>query len=205
MENHYGRNFGSFFIVLALCWAGCAARYHPIQPETVAFAALPDSLAEQTVNFAYRYHVLKDAGNRKYAKKEKRHGISLLALRIVNDGPDTLSFPQDFHVLGPSGPLNILWADMVYDRLLQDKYLSRGNYEVPLGRGFGDAMINNMGLNIKRSTEQRANELFSQELDDFYLVPCYIAPGVSMVGLVGLKVEQDTYLRFGVKESTHDD
>ncbi|WP_020534500.1 hypothetical protein [Lewinella cohaerens] len=207
MRNHYLRNFGYFCILITLCCASCAARYHPIQPETVAFITLPDSLAKQEVTFAYRYHVLKDAGNRKYAKKEKRHGISLLALRIVNDRPDTLLFPEDFYVLGPNGgdSLNILWADMVYDRLLQDKYQKKGNYEVPLGRGFGDAMINNMGLSVKRSTEKKANELFSQELDDFYLVPCYIAPGVSMVGLVGINVERDTYLRFGVKENGHND
>ena len=197
-QNH--RNFGFLFIVLALGWAGCAASYHPIQPDTLAFAALPDSLAQLPVNFAFRYHVLKDAGNRKYAKKEKRHGISLLALRIVNDGPDTLSFPQDFYVLGPSGQVNILWADMVYDRLLQDKFQQKAGLEVPIGRGFGDAVVNNAGLGIKRSIERSANEKFGQELGSFYLAPCYIAPGVTMVGLVGLKVEKDTYLRFGVKE-----
>lgn len=187
-------------MVLALGWTGCAASYHPIQPQTVEFAALPDSLAKQEVTFAYRYHVLKDAGNRKYAKKEKTHGISLLALQIVNDGPDTLWFPQDFYALGPSGQVNILWADMVYDRLLQDKYQRKAGLEVPIGRGFGDAVVNNAGLGIKRSIEKSANEKFSQELDDFYLAPCYIAPGVTMIGLVALKVEPDTYLRFGVNQ-----
>lgn len=121
-----------------------------------------------------------------------------MAVQIINDSPDTLFFPDDFLVSGPLGPLSLLELDQTYELLLQDKYNNK-YAPIVLGRGFGDSVVDGLGVGIKREIENKANERFYLELDKYYLWPCYIAPGDKTVGVIGLKVQKGPPLSFQLK------
>ncbi len=59
------------------------------------YYARPETLYEGNIEITYRYNVLENASNKKYARMERREGVSLLAVRIANYGNDTLFFPDD--------------------------------------------------------------------------------------------------------------
>ena len=81
-----------FSLGLSLLFAlasGCAASYRPIEPATVSFDQFQDNLGGGQAEIAWRYNVLKEAGNRHHARKERQHGVSLLALRFTNNSQGT--------------------------------------------------------------------------------------------------------------------
>jgi hypothetical protein len=173
----------------------CASRYRLIQPFTVDFIDSIDSIQDQQVTIAYRYHVLKDSGNKKYVRKEYDNQVSLLAVRINNDGPDTLFFPENFLVKTKLDTLSMLHMEEAYELLCQT-IVEDNDYEV---EGLIELLIS-LPIEINNMIVQpKANKNFNTELEEYYLLPCYIAPGVSMIGLLALDVEKDTPLWFGLK------
>ncbi len=183
---------------LASFFASCASKYRFIKPLSVQFDTAPDTLASEQVKIAARYHVLKKAHNRKYARKEKRNKLSLLAIRIENDGQDTLYFPEDFYVMAEKDTLYMLNKVEAYDALHQTR--SEENSELLVDEGWGTFFVDLVWVVAIGSKEFKANEHFADELDEFYLLPCFVAPGVSTVGLLALEVKKGTPLRFGLKK-----
>ncbi len=121
-----------------------------------------------------------------------------MAVQIINNGSDTLFFPDDFLVSGPTGQINMLELDQTYELLLQDKYHNK-HAPIVIGQDFGNSVINSTGVGIKRKMEDKVNEYFYLELEEYYLWPCYVAPEVRMIGLIGLEVEKDTPIEFQLR------
>ena len=55
------------------------------------------------IQFSYRYDVLTYRGNRKYPKREKKHGFNILAARITNNTARTLNFVRDLELYTQRG------------------------------------------------------------------------------------------------------
>lgn len=71
--------FSWFLLSCVLC--GCAARYRPMpvnQTRVQSFAEVDD------FEMGYRNNVLRDTGNKKYAKKAARKNISLVVVEFTN-------------------------------------------------------------------------------------------------------------------------
>src|SRR5829696_657563 len=83
-------NSKTYFPITGICFlsviilSGCAASYTPIKPEarkyTSAYNA-PDS----SISYAYKYDVLSLMGNKRYSKRERKAGLSVLSVRIQNN------------------------------------------------------------------------------------------------------------------------
>lgn len=75
--------------------SSCAASYKPISP---TFLSYPSVQVTEGLTYSYRFNVLSDAGNKKYAKKEQRKGIKVIAVKLVNDTGRRIVFKRDIDI-----------------------------------------------------------------------------------------------------------
>jgi len=71
-----------FAIAIVFILSGCAASYKPIYPVSLNYDS---HQSEDGVELSYKYDVLRQNGNKKYAKKEDKKGVKLVALKITNN------------------------------------------------------------------------------------------------------------------------
>ena len=85
------------FKALAICsialLSGCASVYRPINPKTINYTShnLKDG-----ISISYKYDVLKEKGNRKYARKEYVKDLKVISLKITNNTDSTIKLGKDF-------------------------------------------------------------------------------------------------------------
>jgi hypothetical protein len=66
---------------LLLILSGCASSYKPLRPNATYY---PTTNTESGLEFSYKLGVLRENGNKKYAKREDRKAIRLASVKIVN-------------------------------------------------------------------------------------------------------------------------
>ena len=184
----------ALFLVTALFW-NCASNYRLIQPETLSFDSAQDTLVGQKLAINWRYDVLKEAGNRSYARMERKQEVSLLALRLFNSGEDTLAFPESVVITDGSGllwPLPMEEAAEVFIQRTREP--GEGAVEVEGGHG----IILAAGL-VNLAKGLNANIRFVKELDAHYLVGRDIPPGSTVTGLLALPVRPGAKLSFSLR------
>lgn len=73
---------------------GCAGSYTRIQPKTVG--SYTNSQSSGPVKMAYQFDALRlRGGNKKYIKKESKHGYRVVAMQVTNNFDRELSFSRD--------------------------------------------------------------------------------------------------------------
>lgn len=186
---HYRKQWTSLLFLIFL--SACVAPYRPIDPLTLEYEASPDTLANSPVKVTYQYHVLQEAGNKKYARNERESRVSLLGVLIDNQSADTLLFPENFLIMAGADTLYPLYLDEA------DEALSRYHQYDPGTAGFWEWLFIYLIPEISLSAgEAKANKAFRKELDQYYLVFSTIAPGTTVSGLLALPVEKNTLLNF---------
>ncbi len=78
------------FLVVFLC--SCASTYKSIRPQNLNYPAQNN---QNGIEVAYRYDVMSDMGNKKYAKREKSKGIRVIAVKVTNNSDKTITLGQD--------------------------------------------------------------------------------------------------------------
>jgi hypothetical protein len=179
--------FLAFSIAMAM---GCAGKYYLIEPQTLDFTNSAVVFGKKDITIAWRYNVLREAGNNKYARKERRNDVSLIALAIKNNSTDTLHFPGNIMVLSGEDELEVMTVDDAYFALCQDIYESRR------GIGMADPLIIKIRDNINYEIQKKGNTLFVNELYDNYLFHRNIAPGTTLKGFICLSAQSKSPLRF---------
>ena len=81
-----------FIIVIALILCSCAATYKPIMPENLNYTS---NNLDDGILFSYKYDVLFETRNKKYAKHEEKERIKLIAVKITNNTGKKLSINND--------------------------------------------------------------------------------------------------------------
>ncbi|MBK9015012.1 MAG: hypothetical protein IPM82_13580 [Saprospiraceae bacterium] len=176
--------------ISTILFLGCAGSYQTIKPQQLGYGRSSAVVGKEGIVIAWRYNVLKEAGNNKYARKERRMGVSLVAVNINNKSADTLCFPRDIMVFSEEDTLEVLTLTAAYFALCQDVYERRR------GIGMADPSIIMIRDDINRSTQSRANTIFINELFDNYLFQKCIEPGGALKGLICLTVKSGAKLRF---------
>ncbi len=182
-----------------LLLSSCAGKYALIKPAETNFT----SRGKEKINFSYKYEVLKIAGNRKYVKKEGKKGIRLVALKISNHTPDSITFQKDFTILADYNEVDILPTKTVYDELKQivplyllyllltpttlSKTETRNGITTsenifPIGLIIGPGIA--AGNMIAAGS---ANSKFEEELRKHELHNKTIAPGETAYALIGIR------------------
>ena len=185
-------SYSIFFLGLNLL-TSCASRYRLIEPLGLDLGAQQFAQNDSLVKIAYRYDVLRAKGNRKDARQEKQNRVSMLAISIENDGPDTLLFPEDFRVLAGVQPPFMFTMEESIDLLRQRNNINMTVDEI---EDLAFVILILPCAVVNAVIEHRANKRFSNELKEYYLWPAYIAPGHAVGGLLALDVELHTALEF---------
>lgn len=182
--------------LLALFLGSCAASYKPIMPENLHYNQA--NISSEGLSLRYRYNVLSQTANKKYAKKEMKRDIQLVAVEITNAGKQVVTIGEDVMLYANDQPLVISEPAYVHARLKQvvPTYLlyllltpmqitstgSNGESNVtPIGLAIGPGIT---ALNI--ITASTANSNFRDQLTYYNLKGRTVQPGETVYGLVGL-------------------
>ena len=165
---------------------------------TLSIASATEFSSSDEVDLGYRYAVLADKGNRKYAKKEAKTGIKLVALSLTNKTDKELAFGKNMRLFSGEIETPIVEHDIVARSLKQiapgylgylllsfvNLYVDNG-YErkiYPIGLVLGPGIaIGNI------SVATTANKRFKAELLRQNMLNRTIKPGETAFGLIGIR------------------
>jgi hypothetical protein len=179
-------------VLIVLC-TSCASTYKSILPQHLDYPVI-----EKESGFSYKYNVLKEAGNRKLAKKEDKARIRIVAIKLVNHTDRTLKYGSNFRILSGSREVTLLPPTAVTAAVKQTvpTYLlyllltpMRFNVETekhssstPVGLILGPALA---GGNI--AIAATANKRFNAELFNNSIMDREIKAGETFYGLIGIQ------------------
>jgi hypothetical protein len=187
-----------FALFCILC--SCATSYKPINPQKLYFnsATVGDNL-----NYATRSNVLAEAGNERYAKKEIKNSVRLIAVQVVNKSDrdivlrkdarfylgDKVVFPIEpeqlkNQVKQPAG-LYMLWS-LLWVVVVKCENDDCTAIPIPLGVLIGAG---------NTSKASKANKALLHELEQNNILDKTIHPGEAVTGLIGVASTGDTALR----------
>lgn len=188
--------FAALGLMLAVTLlSGCASSYKPIVPNTLNY----DVREEDGVGFGYRYEVLNYRGNRKYAKRESKKMVRLVAVKIQNNTNTILKLGENCQLYSGNNPVFPMEISNVHKSLKQGVaiYLlyspimltqtecDTGGCEsrilFPIGAAI--ALGNMLGAG-------GANQNFRRELEQYKLTDKEIRPGDTVYALVGLSASE---------------
>ncbi|MGK7392076.1 MAG: hypothetical protein ACNS60_17115 [Candidatus Cyclobacteriaceae bacterium M2_1C_046] len=179
------------FILILTSALSCASGYHPIQPKSVRYNE--GKTNTDNIGFEYQYNMLQIRGNKKYAKKEEKKGINVVALKITNYSSKELTYPEDFEIMLKERPVHLLKPEEVKKELKQNvpiyllysllwvTYSSCENNDcnvVPIPVGAGISLGNML-------VAGSANKNFEEEIKEYDLNNKKIQPGETVYGLAG--------------------
>jgi hypothetical protein len=147
----------------------------------------------------YKYDVLY----KKYKKKESKHGLRLVAVKITNLSDKDLVLGKDLNLIQENQkPFNLLDSKTIYNDIkqIQGGYLlyllltplrfytttnssvAQNSYSVPIGYVIGPGLA--IGNMVKASS---SNKLCRNELKKFNLKDQTIKKGETTYGLIGIR------------------
>lgn len=187
-------------ILLVGSLGSCASGYKMIGPAGLDYKSVKE---DNGVKFEYKYDLLK---KKKYAKKEEKKGVKIVAVKITNTSGRDLTFGKDLILSYENGnAINIVDNDYAFDMLKQKTatyllYLllmpvnltrtetNNGFTETenifPVGLILGPGIA---GGNMIAAGS--ANKKFKQELMDYDINGKVIKDGDTEVGLIGIQTD----------------
>lgn len=79
-------------LALVIILSGCAAKYRSINPQTIYYNS-HDS--QDGISLSYKHDVLREKRNRKYANKEHKSGVRLVAIKLTNNTDAIINVGRD--------------------------------------------------------------------------------------------------------------
>lgn len=79
-------------LAVSLLMVSCAGSYKAIRPESLNYPLLTE---EEGLKYTYRYDVLSSTGNKKYANKERKKNLRLVAIKLTNTSDLPISFSSN--------------------------------------------------------------------------------------------------------------
>lgn len=187
-----------FAVILAVFFLfnGCAGIYKDINPPVLHYY---NSDVSDGIGFSYKYDVLTERGNMRYAKKERRKGVKLVAVKITNNYDTTLNIGRDIIFFSGNDQVTIINPYVVQSLIKQSAvgylfYLlltplqfntidQNGrimeSYNVGLVMGPGITLINMF-------TAGNANARLGRELAKYNVMNRDIQSGETIYGLIGI-------------------
>ncbi|UZR99247.1 hypothetical protein [Chondrinema litorale] len=184
------------YLLLLLMFTSCAGNYKALYPERFNYTS--NTSSSDDYDFYYRYDVLHERENKKYAKKEHKKGIKLVSIKVENKSEQDFVFGKDLIVHSGNTPVTLLEANFIHKQLKQNVpiyllYLlltplefystsSNGSTNsVPIGLALGPG-ITVLQMGIAGS----ANGKFRQDLEIYLLNGKTIPAGETVYGLIGI-------------------
>lgn len=182
-------------LFISLIISSCAATYKPINPRSLNYNKVD---SDNSISIGYRYDVLSERGNSKYAKKEKKNGIDVVAIQITNNTDNVINVGRDceFYVgqrpITPMGPQvvhgtikQLVPAYAPYLLLTLTKFYVSNGYSTtvyPIGLLLGPGItIGNMAL------AGSSNKKMLMELMSYNILEKDIQKGETVYGIIGIR------------------
>jgi hypothetical protein len=80
-----------FFAGVVSLFTSCASSYKPIIPENINYTAKTE---HNQVLLEYKYDVLAERRNKKYAKREKKNFLQLASVKITNNSTEAVTLNE---------------------------------------------------------------------------------------------------------------
>ena len=152
------------------------------------------------IKFSYKYDVLWESRNKKYAKKERKNSSKILAIKVLNNSRDTIDF-NDVKLFSADKLIVPIPNEDLYDQFKQStpsyilyllftpvhKFsvnLNGPSNIFPFGLILGPVLA---GWNMMVAAG--ANSDFEYELEKYNIRDQKIPPGDTMYGLIGIEVD----------------
>lgn len=188
----------TLFLLGIVSLTSCASGYKMIEPKSINYISKNEN---DDVKLEYKYDLLK----KKYAKKEDKKGIKLVAVKITNNSDRDLMLGRDLNLVYENGrTIHILEDEKVFKALKQSPashlfYLlltpvtfnttdSNGYTTIsfPIGVIIGPGLA---GGNMIAAGS--ANKKFKHEIQEYNIYGSVIKKGETKYGLIG--IQADTY------------
>lgn len=181
-----------FTLGLFVLIGSCASSYNAIYSSTIKYNGISES---DGVWFEYKYDVLQEAGNKKYAQKEVKKGYQIISVKITNNSDKAISFADHIKIFSgtqpviPEAPEKIrriikqttpayLLYGLLWLNISKCENLECESTSLPIGIPIA---IGNMIVS------GAANGDFLSELRQNNLINKVIEPGETAYGLMGVK------------------
>ena len=186
----------TFVIILS----GCAATYRPINPPTLIYNSHD---LQAGIGLSYKYDVLREKGNKKFAKKEDKKGVKLIAIKVTNYSDSVINIGKDFaffagqNQIFPMDPMAtkesikqivpgyLLYLLLTFTRLNFTKTengMITEQESYPIGLVLGPAItIGNMAV------AGTANTNLLRELYEYNILNRDIQKGETVFGIIGVR------------------
>ncbi len=169
-------------LIIVVYLSSCAAIYRNIGPEKINY---PTPLGTENVEISYRYDVLREAGNKKYPKKEIKNNIRVVAVKITNKTDTTIEISRDLDFYCGSSRVNLLTPIDIKESIKQNwppysLYLIGCISTSPLDIiVFGAIGVGNMAV------AGGSNKKLLLELTKYDIRNKILEKGESVIGLIG--------------------
>lgn len=188
-----------FAIAIVFILSGCAASYKPIYPVSLNYDS---HQSEDGVELSYKYDVLRQNGNKKYAKKEDKRGVKLVALKITNNTQSVVNIGKNLTLYSGNNQIRPMEPMVIKESIKQivPGYLpyllltfvnltttkeQNGMIEqnvIPIGLVLGPGItVGNMLI------AGDANTKLLDELRLYNLIGRDIKPGETVYGIIGVR------------------
>lgn len=178
--------------ILLLQLVSCAKKYHPLSLQTMGY---PGGTNVSGIEVGYLYNVLSLKGNRRYAKKERRKDIRLVAVKITNHFDHSINVRRDIQFMANGNPVELIEPQIVYNKLKQRAALyvlyAFAFFRVPVNNSNGtqSKIVVPIGLPFaayNMAVGFGANKKFLMDLEMFNLNSKIVMPGESAIGLISV-------------------
>lgn len=192
MKNQTFKAIILFFVILS---TGCAVTYKQINPKSLNYNATSH---QKGIEISYKYDVLREKGNSRYAKKEIKKGVKLVAVKITNNTDSIINIGRDVIFYSGNNPISPMEPRVISSYLSQitpsylpyllltftNLYVSNG-YTIesyPIGLILGPLItIGNV------SVAASSNKAFLNELNKFNLINKDVNKGETVYGIIGVR------------------
>lgn len=198
--------------IILILLSSCASGYQLISPEAVKYVSVYE---ENGVSLAYKYELLE----KKYAKKEFKKGIRLVAVRITNNSSRDLMFGRDIRLTYTDGEdVYLMEKEKVYSNLKQSTasylfyllltpinlYTTKSNgFQTEVTSTIPVGLVLGPGITIANMvTSGNANKKFREELAAYEIYGTTVPAGETHYGLIGIRTDSFESLQLKVGENT---
>ncbi len=187
----------TLLLTITMLLNSCASGYKMINPDKLTFNSKNE---KQGVILEYKYNLL----DKKYAKKETKKGIRLVALKIHNNSEKDLTFGKDLLLVDSNGKQISIYENKRTISILKQKPASYLWYLLLTPMNLYVTKTNNYGVQETTSSTpiglvvgpglaggnyivaSSANKKLESEISEYNIIGRVIKKGETVVGLIGL-------------------